>query len=110
MKVSRGVKERAALIRSARTALEQRLGREPTLSELSAETGITPEDIAVAETATGPAESLQRESGKKTSPSNRCWATTARRSAWSSRSPCARLSPPCPSGSARSSACAFSTT
>ncbi len=65
VKVSRGVKERAALIRSARTALEQRLGREPTLSELSAETGITPEDIAVAETATGPAESLQRESGEE---------------------------------------------
>ena len=61
----RGVKERAARIRSARTALEQRLGREPTLSELSAETGITPEDIAVAETATGPAESLQRESGEE---------------------------------------------
>lgn len=65
VKVSRGVKERAALIHSARTALEQRLGREPTLSELSAETGITPEDIAVAETATGPAESLQRESGEE---------------------------------------------
>ena len=108
VKVSRGVKERAALIRSARTALEQRLGREPTLSELSAETGITPEDIAVAETATPRASSAR--AGKRASPSNRCWATTARRSAWSSRSPCARLSPPCPSGSARSSACAFSTT
>ena len=65
VKVSRGIKERAAAIRSARTALEQRLGREPTLSELSDETGITPEDIAVAETATGPAESLQRESGEE---------------------------------------------
>ena len=63
VKVSRGIKERAALIRSARTALEQRLGREPTLSELADETGISPEDIAVAETATGPAESLQRERG-----------------------------------------------
>ena len=65
VKVSRGIKERAAAIRSARTALEQRLGREPTLSELSDETGITPEDIAVAETATGPAESLQWESGEE---------------------------------------------
>lgn len=63
VKVSRGVKERAALIRSARTALEQRLGREPTLSELSAETGIAPEDVALAESATGPTESLQREAG-----------------------------------------------
>ena len=65
VKVSRGIKERALLIRNARNALEQRLGREPTLSELAEETGITPEDIAVAETATGPAESLQRESGEE---------------------------------------------
>ena len=63
VKVSRGVKEQAALIRAARTALEQRLGREPTLSELSGETGIAAEDIALAETATGPTESLQRETG-----------------------------------------------
>ena len=63
VKVSRGIKERAALIRSARQSLEQKLGREPALSELAAETGLTPEDIAVAETATGPAESLQREAG-----------------------------------------------
>ena len=63
LKVSRGVKERAARIWQARTALEQRCGREPTLSELAAETGLAPEDIAQAETATGPLESLQRESG-----------------------------------------------
>lgn len=63
VKVSRGIKERAALIRSARQSLEQKLGREPALSELAAETGLTPEDIAVVETATGPAESLQREAG-----------------------------------------------
>lgn len=64
VKVSRGVKERAASIRSARLSLEQRLGREPTLSELSEETGCTVEDIAMCESATGPAESLQRESGE----------------------------------------------
>ena len=63
VKVSRGLKERAARIRSARGVLEQRLGREPTLSELAEETCLTPEEIAVAETATGQAESLQRESG-----------------------------------------------
>lgn len=63
VKVSRGVKERAIVIRNARNVLEQRLGREPTISELTEETGISAEDIAVAETATGPAESLQRESG-----------------------------------------------
>ena len=63
VKVSRGVKEQAAKIRQARLLLEQRLGREPKLSELAAETGISPEEIAFAETATGPADSIQRESG-----------------------------------------------
>lgn len=64
VKVSRTVKEQAAQIHLARRALEQRIGREPTLSELSRETGLTAEEIAFAETATGPAESLQRESGE----------------------------------------------
>ena len=64
VKVSRGVKEQAAQIRAARGLLEQRIGREPTLSELARETGISVEDIVFAETATGPAESLQRESGE----------------------------------------------
>ncbi|MCL2843632.1 MAG: sigma-70 family RNA polymerase sigma factor [Oscillospiraceae bacterium] len=64
VKVSRSIKENAAAIRSARSILEQRLGREPTLSELSAETGFTVEDIATAETATTSTESLQRETGE----------------------------------------------
>lgn len=63
VKVSRGIKERAQLIRNERTSLEQKLGREPTLSELSEATGITVEDITFAETAAGPAESLQKENG-----------------------------------------------
>ena len=44
--------------------LVQELGREPTLSELAAETGLEPEEIAAAETATGPTESLQKENGE----------------------------------------------
>ena len=64
VKVSRSIKERAMAIHTARGRLEQTLGREPTLSELSAETSIGIEDIAVAETATGNTESLQREVGK----------------------------------------------
>lgn len=64
VKVSRGVKEQAQQIKAARFTLEQKLGREPTISEISAETGIDPADIAVAEVAAGPAESLQRESGE----------------------------------------------
>ena len=64
VKVSRSIKERSQHIKNARSALEQRLGRAPLLSELAAETGLTPEEIAFAETATGPAESLQRETGE----------------------------------------------
>lgn len=65
VKVSRSIKEQSMLIRSVRRKLEQELGREPALSELSRETGLSPEEIAFAETATGPAESLQRESGSE---------------------------------------------
>jgi len=64
IKVSRGLKERAAQIRNARGALEQRLGREPTLSELSAETGLEAEEIAQAEVATSQTESISRETGE----------------------------------------------
>ena len=64
IKVSRGIKEQAQQIKNARNQLEQKLGREPFLSELSEETGFSPEEIAFAETATGPAESLQRETGE----------------------------------------------
>ena len=40
------------------------MGREPTLSELAAETGLTAEDIAAAETAAGPVASLQMETAE----------------------------------------------
>ena len=64
VKVGRGVKERAATIRQARDRLSHTLGREPTLSELSAETGLEPEDIAAAEEANLPVASLQMEAGE----------------------------------------------
>ena len=64
IKVSRSLKERAALIRTARQRLTGTLGREPTLAELSEATALQPEDIAVAETATCATESLQRRSGE----------------------------------------------
>ena len=63
VKVSRGLKERAGMIRTARDRLSARLGREPTLSELGAETGLEPEEIAAAEEANLPVASLQMESG-----------------------------------------------
>ncbi len=64
VKVSRGLKERGASIRGARSRLSVQLGREPTLSELSLETGLTPEDIASAETAAEPVLSLQADAGE----------------------------------------------
>ncbi len=63
VKVSRGLKERGGAIRQARERLSAGLGREPTLSELSAETGLEPEEIAAAEEANQPVASLQMETG-----------------------------------------------
>lgn len=63
VKVSRGLKERAGSIRMARDQLQLALGREPTLSELSDETGLEPEEIAAAEDANRPVASLQMETG-----------------------------------------------
>ena len=63
VKVSRGIKERAQSIKSARSLLEQKNGREPLLSEISELTGLDSAEIASAETAVGPTESLQRETG-----------------------------------------------
>lgn len=65
VKVSRGIKERSATIKATRNALTQALGREPTIGEISRQTGFTPEEIAVAETATAATESIQRESGEE---------------------------------------------
>lgn len=64
IKVSRSIKERASAIKSARSLLVNALGREPTVTELSDHTGFTPEDIAVAESATAATESIYRESGE----------------------------------------------
>lgn len=64
VKVSRGIKERAATIKSTRNTLTLALGREPTVAEISRQTGFSPEDIALAETATAATESIQREAGE----------------------------------------------
>lgn len=64
VKVSRGLKEKAQLIRLARDRLGHRLGREPVLSELAEETGLEPEEIAGAETAALGVASLQEETGE----------------------------------------------
>ena len=65
VKVSRGLKEQSAAIKAARSRLTSSLGREPSLSELSSETGLRPEEIALAETATAATESIYRETGEE---------------------------------------------
>lgn len=63
VKVSRTLKEQAVTIRSARNRLTLALGREPTVQEISRQTGLSPEEIALAETATAATESIQRQTG-----------------------------------------------
>jgi RNA polymerase sporulation-specific sigma factor len=63
IKVSRTLKEQATTIKSTRNRLTNALGREPTIQEISRQTGLTPEEIALAETATAGTESIQRETG-----------------------------------------------
>jgi len=64
IKVGRGLRERSMSIFSARERLCHILGREPTVSELAEETGLSAEEIAAAELATAPPESLQQELGE----------------------------------------------
>lgn len=63
VKVSRGIKERASTIKTARNQLIIALGREPTVSEIAEKTGFTAEDIAVAEIATASIESIHQQTG-----------------------------------------------
>ena len=64
VKVSRSIKEQAATIKTIRGQLTSALGREPTIAEISQQTGFSPEEIALAETATAATESIQRETGE----------------------------------------------
>lgn len=65
IKVSRSIKEQAAAIKATRSRLSNVLGRDPSLQELSRHTGFSPEEIAMAETATSSVESIFRESGEE---------------------------------------------
>lgn len=65
VKVSRSLKEQSSAIKAARSRLTGTLGREPTVLEISEETGFSPEEIAVAETATAATESIYKETGEE---------------------------------------------
>ena len=64
IKVSRGIKEQASTIKTIRAHLTSALGREPTIQEIAHQTGFTPEEIAIAETATACTESIHRQTGE----------------------------------------------
>ena len=65
IKVSRTLKEQAAVVKSMRNHLTVTLGREPTVAEIAEKSGLTVEEIAVAETATAGTESINRELGEE---------------------------------------------
>lgn len=65
VKVSRTIKEQAVTIRTMRNQLSSALGREPTILEISRQTGLSPEEIALAENATAATESIHRQTGEE---------------------------------------------
>ena len=64
VKVSRGLKEQAATIKTMQNHLMIALGREPTIQELSRQTGFSPEEIALAQSATAATESIHQQNGE----------------------------------------------
>ncbi len=61
VKVSRTIKEQAVAVRTVRNHLTAALGREPTIGEISAQTGFSAEEIALVENATAATESIHRQ-------------------------------------------------
>ena len=64
IKVSRSIKEQAYVIHTVRSRLAVTLGREPTIMEIAEQTGMAPEEIALAENATASTESIYKQSGE----------------------------------------------
>ena len=60
VKVGRSLREKGQTLFYTRERLRHTLGREPQLSELAQETGMTVEEVAAVELANGPLESLQQ--------------------------------------------------
>ena len=64
VKVGRTMREKGYTVWTARERLTSQLGREPTVSELARELGMTAEEIAAVELANVAPESLQQETGE----------------------------------------------
>ena len=61
VKVSRALKERSARVRRVQSELESKTGRSPTVAELAAAAGLTPEEVAACEQADVAVDSFERE-------------------------------------------------
>ena len=64
VKVSRSIKEQAAQINVKRNMLIGLLGRDPSLTEISEQTGFSLEEIAMVENAMSAVESIHQSSGE----------------------------------------------
>lgn len=64
VKVSRSIKEQAMQVNTVRSKMSYLLGREPTLSEISDQTGIPVDEIAMIENATAMVESIHQPNGQ----------------------------------------------
>lgn len=64
VKVSRSIKEQSAMLNIKRSNLINLLGREPTIMELSRQTGIPIEEIAMIENAMSTVESIHQPNGE----------------------------------------------
>ena len=67
IKVSRSLKELSLKVARVKSKLENQLSREPTINELAAELGVTPEEITEAQSAAMPTVSLTVENDDGTS-------------------------------------------
>lgn len=65
IKVSRSVKEKANAIKSFRNKFMLQEGTEPSVLQIANATGYSPEEIAVAESATAAVESINKTSGEE---------------------------------------------
>lgn len=63
VKVSRSIKEQVIKIHSAQSMLRNLLCREPSVLEIAEQTGLTPEEIALAESAAVSVESIHNKTG-----------------------------------------------
>ena len=65
VKISRTIKEKYVVLKTAQCELASKLQREPTVSELSSKTGFTNEETAMILSAMQQTQSLQQETGEE---------------------------------------------